>query len=551
MISGTTNSITMKLLLLLFLLLLLGPVLKGQTAGGANEGNVSYVTSQNVYVKFGSTEGISAGDTLFTLKDTKMIPVLIVKELSSISCVCVPVSSAKLSVNDKIRVRQRIAKPVENKEIAVVAEVKPLVVNSTDTVQSQIEPPVELKQSTSGRISISSYSNFSNVSDFSQRMRYTFSMNVQNISASKFSAETYISFVHKMNEWSEVQEDIFNGLKIYSLSVNYAFNKNNTIWLGRKINPRLSNVGAIDGLQYEMKLKSFTFGAFAGSRPDYMNYSFNPGLLQYGGYFSHDYLKKNGGNAQSSLAIVEQKNNGYTDRRFAYLQHSNSLLPKLYFFGSIEFDLYNKVLNTQDSSYTQDNSPNLSNMYFSLRYKVIKQLSVSVSYSERQNIIYYETYKSIIDQLLEEATMRGFMFQMNYRPIKNLTLGANAGYRYSKKDPRPSKNLYAYATYSSVPWINASATLSATLLESAYVSGSIYSLGLSRDVIPGKLYGGVSYRYVNYKFPSAETPLIQNMGELNLTWRIMKKLSFSFNYEGTFEKGRNYDRIYINLTQRF
>jgi hypothetical protein len=121
MISGTTNSITMKLLLLLFLLLLLGPVLKGQTAGGANEGNVSYVTSQNVYVKFGSTEGISAGDTLFTLKDTKMIPVLIVKELSSISCVCVPVSSAKLSVNDKIRVRQRIAKPVENKEIAVVA----------------------------------------------------------------------------------------------------------------------------------------------------------------------------------------------------------------------------------------------------------------------------------------------------------------------------------------------------------------------------------------------------------------------------------------------
>ena len=40
-------------------------------------------------------------------------------------------------------------------------------------------------------------------------------------------------------------------------------------------------------------------------------------------------------------------------------------------------------------------------------------------------------------------------------------------------------------------------------------------------------------------------------GEINLTWRMMKKLSFTFNYEGTFEKDRHFDRIYINLTQRF
>jgi hypothetical protein len=460
-------------------------------------------------------------------------------------------TSAKLSVNDKIQARPKSTKPIENQDIVVVPVVKPLVVTTVDTVSSQKITPIVQKQSINGRISVSSYSNFSNVSDFSQRMRYTFSMNAQNISDSKFSAETYISFVHKMNEWSEIKDDIFNGLKIYSLSVNYAFNKNNNAWFGRKINPRLSNVGAIDGLQYETKFKSFTIGVFFGSRPDYMNYSFNTALMQFGGYLSHDYSKKNGGSAQTSLAFVEQKNNGNTDRRFAYLQHSNSLLPKLYFFGSVEFDLYNKVLNAQDSTYTQDNTPNLSNMYFSLRYKVIKQLSLSISYSERQNIIYYETYKSIIDQLLEEATMRGFMFQVNYRPIKNMTIGANAGYRYSKKDPRPSKNLYTYVTYSIVPWINASATVSATLLETAYLSGSIYSLGLSRDVIPGKLYGGVSYRHVNYKFQSAESPLIQNMGEMNLTWRIMKKLSLAANYEGTFEKGRNYDRIYVNLTQRF
>ena len=244
-------------------------------------------------------------------------------------------------------------------------------------------------------------------------------------------------------------------------------------------------------------------------------------------------------------------NSGNIDRRFVYLQHSNALLPRLYFFGSAEADLYSKVLNTTDSSYTKDNSPSLSNVYVSLRYKVIKQLSLSFSYSARQNIIYYETYKNIIEQLLEMAGTQGYMFQANYHPGKNLSIGANAGYRFSKQDPRPTKNLYSYVTYSNVPWLHASATLSATLLETSYTTGQIYSLGLSRDLLPGKVYGGLSYRFVNYKFVSNEEPLTQHMGEVNLTWRVMKKLLCSLNYEGTFETQRNYNRVYINLTQRF
>jgi len=210
-----------------------------------------------------------------------------------------------------------------------------------------------------------------------------------------------------------------------------------------------------------------------------------------------------------------------------------------------------REISGMDTAYVKSSTPNLSNFYLSLRYRVIKQLSLSISYSARQNIVYYETYKSIIDQLLEQASMQGYMFQVNVRPMKNMTIGANVGYRYSKPDPRPSKNLYSYLTYSNLPWINASATLSATFMETSYLSGNIYSLGLSRDLVPGKVYGGIGYRYVKYKFVSAETPLVQNMAELNLTWRIMKKLSLSANFEGTFEKSSNYDRIYVNLTQRF
>jgi hypothetical protein len=319
------------------------------------------------------------------------------------------------------------------------------------------------------------------------------------------------------------------------------------------MNPMLSNAGAIDGIQYETKFKTFTTGIFAGTRPDYMDYSFNARLLQYGGYFGHDYSNKQGGSAQTSVAFVEQKNNGMTDRRFAYMQHSNSLVKNLNFFGSVEFNLYNEVrnINSQDTIYTKNSTPALSNLYISLRYRVIKQLSISLSYSNRQNIIYYETYKSIIDQLLDASTMQGYTLQLNYRPGNKISVGVNAGYRFSTTDPKPSKNLYSYINYSNIPWLNASATLSATIMQTSYINGNIYSLNLSRDIVPGKLYGGVGYRYVDYKFLNAETPLIQHMAEMDLSWSIMKKLSLSVNYEGTFEKGRNYEMIYVNLTQRF
>ena len=532
-----------------FLLLFAVISLKGQTAGETRQGEVSYITTQNVYVKFQSTAGISAGDTLFLLQNGESRPALIVKDLSSISCVCSAIAGMKISANDKMIARPKTTVPLKQPAVEVLPVV-PEVAVKVDTTLVQKEKPVERKQNVSGRISLSSYSNFSSVADFSQRMRYTFALNANNISDSKLSAETYISFSHKINEWDVVKEDIFNGLKIYSLSLSYAINPKNYICVGRKINTRISNVGAVDGVQYETRIRSFTAGAFAGTRPDYENYSFNASLVQYGAYLSHDH-KTAKGEMQSSLAFVEQMNNGNTDRRFAYFQHSNALLPGLYFFGSVEADLYRKVLNTTDSSYTKDNSPSLSNVYVSLRYRVIKQLSLSLSYSARQNIIYYETYKNIIDQLLDMAGTQGYMFQANYRPGKNISLGANAGYRFSKQDPRPTKNLYSYITYSNVPWLHASATLSATLTETSYTSGQIYSLGLSRDLLPGKLYGGLNYRFVNYKFVSNEAPLTQHMGEINLTWRVMKKLLCSLNYEGTFETQRNYNRVYINLTQRF
>ncbi len=543
----------MRYLIAVFVLVILGSGLKAQTVDEPVEGSVSFVTTQNIYVKFKTTENIAVGDTLFMSQDGKLIPALTVINLSSISCVCSPVINQTFAVADKILAKPKpkmIEKPIEITTPATVA-ILPPTAGITDSISDDKASQKTLKQNISGRASVSAYSNFSNTpADQSLRMRYTFSMNARNINDSKFSAETYISFAHKNGEWDEIQNNINKGLKIYSLAFKYDFDPNTTLLVGRKINAKISNVGAIDGVQFEKKFKALSFGLFAGTRPDYSDYSFNAKLPQFGGYLAHDYNTKTG-NMQNSVAIVEQENSGKTDRRFAYFQHSNTLVKNLYFFGSIEFDLYKKEMN-QDSTFTQDNAPRLSNMYVSLRYKINKQLSLSLSYSARQNVVYYESFATnIIERLLETSTLYGYSGGINFRPAKNISAGLKAGYRNRKEDPSPSTNYYGYVTFNRVPFINASATLSATILETGYLSGGIYSAGITRDIIPGKLSGGLNYKYVDYKFTTSETKLVQNMGEINLTWKVYKKLYCSVNYEGTFEKDNNYNRVYFNLTQRF
>ena len=212
--------------------------------------------------------------------------------------------------------------------------------------------------------------------------------------------------------------------------------------------------------------------------------------------------------------------------------------------GTVEVDLYKKINEVQSGSFK------LSNLYLSLRYRVIRQLSFTVSYNNRQNIIYYETYKNIIDQYLGDETFQGFRLQVNAAPFRNFSIGVTGAYRFRTNDPSATKNLYGYVTYSRIPLINVSSTASFTWLETGYMNGKIYSLGLSKDFLQGKLSGGVKYRYVNYSFLNGESSLGQNMAEINLLGRIMKKLSISIYYEGTFEKINTFNRIYVSLTQR-
>lgn len=535
----------MRIIALFFLMFFLVKIISAQDVKNEIEGVVTFQTAQNIYVKFLSATGIQKGDKIFIRKDGELVPVILVENTSSISCVGKALGEEKLKAGDKVIALVSKANAAAEREIP---RIQPAPANQ-DTSKSLINSSVNLlparKEHIDGRIQVSSYNNFSSLPNGNNtRLRYIWSMNASNISNSRISLDTYISFSHKLDDWTAIQENIYNGLKIYDLNLRFEAGEKTTLWLGRKINPKISSLGAMDGIQFEVNYKHFYWGAVTGFRPDYTDYSFNKDLFEYGAFVGQ-VLKNNNGVMQTSLAGFNQTNSGNTDRRFIYIQHDNSLLKNLNLFFSSEVDLYKIVGGKPVNELT------LTSLYMMLNYRISRKISISGSYDNRKNIIYYETYKNYIDVMLADATRQGVQFRINYKPITYLSTGVSTSYWDRQGDSKPTRNINSFLTYTQVPWLKASTSLTFNALHTSYVDGFIYGLRFDKSLLKGKLNWSLNYRYVDYTYVTSHDKLLEHIAGTDWSFQFTRKFSLSVNYEGTFEKENKYHQIYCSLIKRF
>jgi hypothetical protein len=341
-----------------------------------------------------------------------------------------------------------------------------------------------------------------------------------------------MSYTHTLNN----PDEKFKDFRVYNLSLNYEFDKKTSVSLGRKINVNTANIGAVDGLQFEKTFKKLTVGALVGTRPNDVNYSFDPTLLQYGAFVSHQTTKKNG-LMQSSVAFFNQTNNSKTDRRYAYIQHSNSLLKNVDFFGSAEIDLYAIENNVPINDF------DLTSIYLSLNYRPFQNLSMAMSFDARRNVYYFETYKSRIDSLLEKEMRQGLRFRFNYLPFKFLSWGGTAGYRLNTPASHESMYATSYLSVPKIPWVDASLTLTGTALQTTNLFGYIVGGAISKDFIDGNLNAEIEYR--------KDLIFAQDIANLSFSWRLNKKLMLSADFETTLDNSHLTERVFINLTKRF
>lgn len=507
------------------------------------QGSVTYKSSQNVYVQFPSTEGILAGDTLFLKTSGNLEPAVIVKFISSRSAAGEVITEKDLLVNTELIAFVIKVQVVEEKETVKLPS------DSISTVdgnaQTKIVRKIPDKKLLRGRFSVQSFSGKNNFTGdkWDQRWRYTLSLNSEEIAQSNISLSAYLNFYYKAEEWHEIKNDFGKSFRIYDLSVKYKVDETFSVWLGRHLNRKITNISSVDGVQAEKYFGNFYAGVIAGSRPDFTNMGFNLKLFEFGGYAGKtDSL--NGRFMENTVAAIQQTNDFKTDRRFIYFQHTNNFIPNTSVFFTSETDLYKRV------SGKGENTLSITGVYLSARYSPFSLFSVSLSYDARKNVIYYETFKSFTDSLIENTARQGFRIRTDIRPFKNTTSGFSAGYRFSKTDIKPSRNFSGYISQHNLPLINISATLSYNKIISSYVDGDIVSFNLQKSTSSG-LSIGAGYRKTMYTFSAAQSKTEQDDINISINTRIFNMLFFGFSFEGTYENKRTYNRYLINFTTKF
>ncbi|MEJ2103242.1 MAG: hypothetical protein P8X47_01555, partial [Ignavibacteriaceae bacterium] len=457
-------------------------------------GSVSYISSQNIYVQFENTNGIEIGDTLFIKEKNNYLPVVKVEHKSSTSCSGSEISNNKLGAKTQLFAFVKVTnnQNTEEQKDSVTASpvIVPIVTEETINTKTTLESIPTL----SGKVSVQSYSNFSNnlSSVDYQRWRYTFQLNAGHIGNTGFSYSHYLNFAYRADDWQTISSNVFDALRVYDLALKYDFTERTSVWLGRHLNNKISNISSIDGLQFETGVNEWTFGAAVGSRPDFNNMGFNTKLFEYGAYVNRfDPIAF--GNMQNTLGYFEQTNDFKTDRRFLYFQHSNSAIQNTRIFLSTEVDIFKKEMGESKSDFS------LTSLYSSINIRPTDIFSIFLSYDARKNVIYYETTPDTLQAFIDRETRQGFRTRVTLRPVRSLYVGADYGYRFRKGDLKPSNNYGGYVTYSQIPLVETSLTISYNNLSSSYVKGDIWSANLTRPIIYGfDIWLG--YRFTNYKF---------------------------------------------------
>ncbi|MGB1240951.1 MAG: hypothetical protein ACPG49_00410 [Chitinophagales bacterium] len=505
-------------------------------------GRVSFVTSNNIYVKFENTKEIAVGDTLQLSKVDGAVPCLVVTQKSSSSCVCETLKDCEVSKEDVVLFSYLLKGEEE-----IVEEVPVEVIEETEKPTEEVTTNDEplFKEKIRGRISAATYSNMSPTNGNRNRMMYRFSLNASNIKNSKFSFESYINYRQNFLPKGEVSSRQTKFFRVYNLAAQYDVNPSTSLTIGRKINNKASSIGAIDGLQAEKRFDKYYVGIVAGFRPDIGTHGLNTNLLQYGFYLGNQMDKPNV-KSKSTIGFFEQRNGGGIDRRYAYFQHSSTINRKLNLFGSFEVDLF-KNINGQIGQDIR-----LSNLYVSARYRFSRKFDVNVSYDARKRILYYETFKTDIERLLEDdVTRQGLRFRASVRPIKFVSLGASYSKRFQSNQQNKSNNINGFASLSKVPSIGGRLSVNFNNNRSNYLDSKILSLRYSRPLIKQRLNADFYVRNVHYNYLSSESVTNQQYYGVNLSYRLSRKLTFSILGEmASRAEGNNY-RVNAKIVKRF
>ena len=509
----------------------------------SQKGKVTFVTAQNVYAQFERMEEIQAGDTLFQVVNSIRTPILIVIRKSRTSSICQALPGYSPKRGDVITHWSRNESVSE--EVITLPEPIDEEIKSNVTEESRLRrrnSTEAKKEEIRGRVSLASYSLFSSESENRHSALMRFNLTAKRINQSPMSLVSSMNYRRNFpSDPSSSRNSAF--FRVYNLALSYQAPQDLSITLGRRINNNFSSLGAIDGLQLEKKWNNISTGVITGFRPDINDHGFNPNQLEYGAFIGLN-APKGKRYHRTTLGILEQRNKGAIDRRYTYFQHSSRPLDRLNIFGSFEIDIYSKIGEVTGVK------PRVTNLYASARYRLSSKVSVSISYDSRLRVIYYETLKTEVEQLLEDEARQGFRLSLSARPFSWIYAGLNYSTRFQRNETNKSKNINAFIGIRQLPYIDGKINMTFNKNQSNYLKSQILSLRYQRSF--GRMFSADIYvRDVSYDYSFNEWKDSQIYYGANIDFRLSRKRSIQVLYERASRTQEVNHRINARVVNRF
>lgn len=514
------------------------------------QGEVSYVSSSSVYVRFENTAGIEVGDTLQMAGSSEAC--LLVLNKSSVSLVTEIIGECSPEVGQVIQAKVRKPEPetpvdpvqVESPDPPTeIAEVAPISEEGKDDLRIR------------GNSSIASYNVFSGNGFYSGYSRNVarLNMDIQNVGTPGLDIDFNgnYQYFHYLNRESTTPEaegrlNLYNAALRWNKDLNSTGSRNLNMELGRFSNRRAASLGPIDGLLAELHLNNFFVGGIVGSRPDFETFGVNPQLLQFGGYVGADF-SANSSQHQSTIGWLQQGNSGGIDRRYLYLQHSSSFGGKLTLFASSEMDLYENF-----DTATARQTFKLSSLYLSANYRFHPKWNLFLSYDSRQQIIFFQQYDSEIERLLDESGIQqGYRARLRYNPNRHWSFALGYHHRLRTGSSGNGSNAQLYMGYRDLPWMGGSISLQANLNMSRYLQSEVGSIRYSR-MLGESLRFQVYSRYLQYHYIGREFAISpQWYYGTEWSYRLGGGWSLGILAEYSMQKDQDVIRGNLRLIKRF
>jgi hypothetical protein len=374
---------------------------------------------------------------------------------------------------------------------------------------------------------------------------YRFSFDAQHISNSRFSVETYMNYRQTLTTAGNPSSSTQNALNIYNLALRYDTKSGFNIAVGRRINPKVTSLGAVDGVQMEKYFGNFYLGAIGGFRPDFTSYGFNKNLLEFGSYAGFKSERQNY-LSQTTVGMMEQRNLGNIDRRYAFFQYSSTIGSKLNLYSSIEADLYDGLETGYISTFR------LTNLFASVSYRISRAIDLYASYDTRKQILYYETMKTEIEKLLENDWARqGVRLRMNVRPVKFLNFSLSYSKRFQSNDQNSSDNYNGMINLSKLPWMGGGISINYNKNISSYQGIQVFSVRHYRTLVKDHIDSELYYRVANYSYSREDLSNQQTYYGGSIYIRFVKKISFSVLAEMGTQQNNHYYRVNGRISKNF